>query len=176
MIIEVVCSECGHAFRKEIHRKDFAKPITENFIQWVKAQKHVCPDCYYEKKEASEAQEAKVKGYSRPAFLDSTWNGKIYGHGLQKSIYLQGIKVDLTPEQANEVAYYAWEKGLLNKEEFGKLTAQVSVPEFIRGSWNGKLYGNRQCQYIFVDNQRIDLTESQIAEIIRYNINRNKAA
>lgn len=60
--------------------------------------------------------EDETLGLRTPAVLTGYWNGKIYGGGVIKSIYIDNIKHDLSAEELKEVQAYMQEKSKRTKE------------------------------------------------------------
>ena len=92
---------CGHEGRVQIIGKS---QIRENKAKWYEAQ--LCKDCYKKMLAENKRKEEKEKGINAPEFLIGYWNGKIYGYGETKSIYLDGEKMELTADQLQELNAY----------------------------------------------------------------------
>lgn len=55
----------------------------------------------------------------------------------------------------------------LEKNKFGNLV-QPALPEFLKGRWNQKVYGRSGNYSVYLDNEKLDITDEQKEEIEQY--------
>lgn len=120
---------------------------------------------------------------------NSKWNWKVYGRSGNQSIYLDGDKVNITDEQAEELQKYVREEEKYRKDvqliKSGKYESakkkekeiedalskikKPHVPEVLNGHrWNQKIYGKSGNYTIYSDNIRTEITDDQAEEIRKY--------
>lgn len=92
---------CGH---KGIIRLAGKEKDRERRLYYEKTC--VCPECKSKMVEETRIKKDAEKGIKTPDFLTGKWNGKIYGYGENKSIYIDGDKIELTKEQLEELQTY----------------------------------------------------------------------
>ena len=120
---------------------------------------------------------------------NSKWNWKVYGRSGNRSIYLDGEKVDITDEQAEELEKYVnaeekyrkdvqliksgkYESAKKKEKEIEDALSKIKkphVPEVLKGHrWNQKIYGKSGNYTIYSDNIKIEITDDQAEEIRKY--------
>lgn len=117
------------------------------------------------------------------------WNGRVYGEKGRYSIYLNREKVEISDSEAEELKQYAADKvtyqnlshakdlGILEEyieafeekqAEIDKITKPVA-PEKIRNKkWNETVYGKSGNQSIYINGNKIMISDSEAEEIRQY--------
>ena len=98
-----VTFKCGHEQEVELFGKMTER---EKRIKYYE-ESCLCNECKQKMIAASRVKDDEAKGIKTPEILSrGYWNGKIYGKGAIKSIYLNGDKVELTAEQLESLEEY----------------------------------------------------------------------
>lgn len=98
-----VIFKCGHEERIELFGKTSERERKIEYFQNC----CICSECRRKAIAESRKEEDEANGIKTPEILSGgKWNGKIYGYGAIKSIYLNGNKVELTPEELEELENY----------------------------------------------------------------------
>ena len=93
---------CGHEERIELFGKTSERERTIDYLKGC-----LCKECKAKIEIAQRKEKDEKNGIKTPEILEGgSWNGKIYGYGKIKSIYLSGKKIELTPEELEELENY----------------------------------------------------------------------
>lgn len=122
-----------------------------------------------------------IKGYN--------WNWKVYGRSGKQCIYLDGQKINITDEQAEELEKYvdaekkyredvqliksgAYESAKKKEQEIEEAIGKIErphVPEVLKGhTWNQKIYGRSGSYAVYPDSVKTKITDEQAEEIRKY--------
>ncbi len=90
--------KCGHLVQVELFGKVKERERRMEYYH----DNCLCSECKAKELKAKEAEQ----GIARPDFLTGYWNGKIYGYGETKSIYIDGNKYEMTAEELKSLQDY----------------------------------------------------------------------
>ena len=93
---------CGHEGEVKIIGGN--SHTREDKAKWYEGQ--LCRECYKKMMAEKKIEENKKKGIIVPDFINGYWNGTIYGHGTEKSIYIDGNKKILTEDELKALEDY----------------------------------------------------------------------
>lgn len=93
---------CGHEGEVKIIGGN--SQTREAKAKWYEGE--LCKECYKKMMAEKKIEDEKKKGIIIPDFITGYWNGKIYGYGETKSIYIDGDKIELTKDQLEELEEY----------------------------------------------------------------------
>lgn len=96
--VMLTCSTCGEQFERRRERANRAE--ADAYIEWALENIKECPSCWRKQRDAADT--------NRPAILPAgaRWNGTIYQYGKRMAVYLDGVKTEITAEQAAELEAY----------------------------------------------------------------------